>query len=270
MVDSFQRQAQPAARPATTRQNQPEKYILKNDPQCGIPAGGTNCELDCERSGDVYKDPACLRDCLTPTCFALLMEDHARHNGVCTGSEGHTEYNWPDSNTGCQMEDVEVVEGLCSNQTIQALIQPRNMNSIFSLPFHLSNTILSLIRSMCRHEVRDYFSPRSCGLDCVNTMTTEGWVVIEDPSCRSDCDCIQLLYNDHANAGGVCAGSYADVELNWPVSTQPCQMDGTNVQEGLCSSATIASLIQQPCINNAWSLSEDARNKILSLIRSLC
>ena len=51
----------PIARP-TTRQRQQEKYILKNDPQCGIPAGGTNCELDCERYGNVYKNPACLRE----------------------------------------------------------------------------------------------------------------------------------------------------------------------------------------------------------------
>ena len=155
-----------AARP-TTRQSQPEKYILKDDPQCGIPAGGTNCELDCERSGDVYKDPACLRDCLTPTCFALLMEDHANADGVCANSTGHTENNWPVSNTLCKMGQEPIfnseyyylgefqyqfniptrqviVEGLCRNETVQQLIQQQCMNDIFSLPSHLSNTILSL------------------------------------------------------------------------------------------------------------------------------
>ena len=148
LTDRFKPRTQPAARP-TTRQNQPEKFILKNDPQCGIPAGGTNCELDCERSGDVYKDPACLRDCSTPTCFALLMDDHARHDGVCFDSLGHAMYNWTASDTRCQMEysqdGMEVVDGLCGNQTIQALIQPRCINAIFSLPFHLSITIISMI-----------------------------------------------------------------------------------------------------------------------------
>ena len=137
VIDHYHAQAHSAATPTpTTRQNQPEKFILKNDPQCGIPNGGTNCELDCERAGDLYKDPACLRDCLTPTCFALLMKDHAKHNGVCTGSYGSTEYNWQVSNSKCQTEEikdceccpvkkVEVTEGLCSKKTVSALIQGR-------------------------------------------------------------------------------------------------------------------------------------------------
>ena len=269
LTDHFNPRAQPAGRP-TTRQSQPEKFVLKNDPQCGLPAGGTNCDLDCERLGDVYKDPACLRDCSAPNCFALLMEDHARHDGVCFESHGHVMYNWTASDANCQMDDIEVLEGLCSDQTIQELIQPRCINAIFSLPFHLSSTITSLIRSMCRHEVHDLFSPRSCGLDCVLTMTYSGSVVIEDSSCLSDCDCIRSLRTDYDNAGGVCAGSYADVQLNWPVSSQPCQMEDTVVQEGLCSPETILALIQQPCINNVWSLSPNDRDTKLYMIRSLC
>ena len=34
---------------------------------------------------------------------------------------------------------------------------------------------------------------------------------IEDSSCLSDCNCIQSLYIDYDNAGGVCAGSEAGV-----------------------------------------------------------
>ena len=225
LTDHFNPGAQPAGRP-TTRQTQPEKYILKNDPQCGLPAGGTNCELDCEQDGDVYKNPACLRDCSISTCFALLMEDYTSHNGVCNDSVGHIMYNWTASDSKCQLNGVEVADGLCSNQTIQALIQPQCINSIFSLPYRLSNTITSLIRSLCRHEVHDLFSPRSCGLECANTMTAGGWVEMEDSSCLSDCDCTQSLYIDYYHAGGVCAWSFADVQLNWPVSSKPCQIEG--------------------------------------------
>ena len=90
MVDYFNNQAQSAARP-TTRQNEPEKFQLKNDPQCGIPAGGTFCDLDCERLGGVYKDPTCLRDC--ESCYVPLVEDFISHEGVCPGSLGQTENN---------------------------------------------------------------------------------------------------------------------------------------------------------------------------------
>ena len=83
VTDLYHAQVKAASRP-TTRQSQPEQFLLKNDPLCGITGGGTACELDCEILGDVYKDPACLRDCLSPSCFALLMADHARYNGVCS------------------------------------------------------------------------------------------------------------------------------------------------------------------------------------------
>ena len=277
MVDNFKHQLQSSARP-TTRQSQQEKFILENDAQCGLsPEGrGTNCELDCQRIGSLYKDPECLRDCDIPRCLQLLMEDHITHNGVCAGSVGHTENNWANSATTCQMSGLEVVEGLCRNQTIQELIQQRCMNDIFSLPYHLRNTILSIIRSMCRYEVYGYFSPRSCGLDCIRTLTTEGWVALEDSSCQPDCICTQSLITDYYNAGGVCAGSYADVILGWPVSSQTCQMgEGTStnfndVREGLCRPETLQSLIQQSCINEVWSFSEKLRNSIRSLIRSIC
>ena len=296
MIDHFDSRAQSAARP-TTRQSQPEQYILKNDPQCGLPAGGTNCDLDCERYGGVFKDPACLRDCLTPTCFALLIEDHATHRGVCAGSVGQTENNWPVSNTTCQMGEEPIldsenyylgefqfqvnvptrqviVEGLCRNETVQQLIQQKCMNDIFSLPFHLSNTILSLIRSMCRQRVYDIFSPSSCLLDCERTMTSEGAVLIHDYNCRSDCqyNCTELLYSDHLYAGGVCPGSNGDFR-NWPVSSQPCQMvDGNyvnwdNVDAGLCGPDTEKALIQQHCIND---LSAGNRRSARRMIFSLC
>ena len=254
LVDSFQHQTQPAARPAT-RQSQTEKYVLKNDPMCGLPAGGTFCDLDCVRFKNVYEDPACLRDCILPDCFRLLMEDHATHNGVCSGSVGHTENNWPNSDTGCQIDGSKVLDGLCRNETVQALIQQRCINELYSLPYHLRNSVRSIIRSMCRYEVYDYFFPLSCGLDCVRAMTDEGWVVTltEDSSCISDCGCTEHLTADHLNAEGVCAGSYADVVLGWPVSTVTCQMDGTNVVEGLCRDETVKALIQQREVKKKWN-----------------
>ena len=117
VTDNFNSQVQSAARPST-RQTQPEKFTLKYDPQCGIPAGGTFCDLDCERLGDVYKDPACLRDCSGFTkngrdthegCYVPLVEDYIKHNGVCTGSFGQIELNWPESNANCQMDGGSVV-----------------------------------------------------------------------------------------------------------------------------------------------------------------
>ena len=273
VTDLYHAQVKSAARP-TTRQRQPEHLILKNDPYCGIPAGGTNCDLDCERLGGVFKDPGCLSDCLTPSCLTLLMADYERHNGVCNGSLGHIQYNWPASN-GCVMGGgVQVVEGLCSNNTIQALIQQTCINEIFSLPFHLSVTITSLVRSLCRHEVHDYFTPRSIpacgGLDCVRTMTSEGLVVLEDYSCRSDCSCTELLSSDHFHSGGICANTYTGYQLDWPVSSQPCQTDGVIVLEGFCTNDTIQALIQPKCINEVWASPEETRDSLLYLIGSIC
>ena len=144
------------------------------------------------------------------------------------------------------------------------------MNDISSLPSHLSATVISLIGSLCRHDVYDYFTPRSCGVDCVVTLTDEGFLVYEDFSCIYDCLCFGRLYADFDIAGGVCSGSYADVELGWPVSTQSCQMSGTNVMEGLCRPGTIADFIQPTCLNRVWSLSINQRDEIRNLIRSLC
>ena len=175
------------------------------------------------------------------------------------------------------MEGVEVVDGLCSNSTIQALIKQTCMNEIFSLPSHLRNTILFLIRSLCRHEVYDYFLPRplltGCSSDCSNYMTNSGVVLYQNFNCLTDCtesNCLSLLFTDFYNAGGVCNGSSADVQLNWPVSSQPCQMSGTNVMEGLCRAGTLAGLLQPTCRNIVLSLSAEQWNVIRNMIRSLC
>merc|ERR1712001_307598 len=99
--------------------------------------------------------------------------------------------------------------------------------------------MLYLIRSLRRHEVYDHFYPRPllpCQEDCVNILPSPvPWsgttnIGLQDLQCLTDCtetNCLSLLFTDFNDAGGVCAGSYADVELNWPVSTQPCQMDIT-------------------------------------------
>lgn len=172
------------------------------------------------------------------------------------------------------MNDTMVEAGLCKLDTIQALIQPRCINEVWSLPYLLSNRIQSLLRSLCRHQVYDLFLPRSCGLDCVRRMTSEGLVLIEDYSCRSDCNCTQLLFTDHLHAGGVCAGSWA-ASLGFPVSPHPCQMeDGSSewnyVQAGVCRPDTERAVIQQPCIAGIYSTPEEERQMIRNMIFSMC
>ena len=56
-----------------TRDSQ-RMFTLKNDPQCGLTVGGTECALDCDRYG---ADPACLFDCINyPKCVQQLFEDY--------------------------------------------------------------------------------------------------------------------------------------------------------------------------------------------------
>ena len=63
-----------------TRDSQ-RNFTLKNDPQCGLTAGGTGCELDCDRIAKlgrlIYRDPTCLFDCVNyPKCVQQLFEDY--------------------------------------------------------------------------------------------------------------------------------------------------------------------------------------------------
>ena len=62
-------------------------FTLKNDPQCGLTAGGGGCALDCNRISEFlglisyYADPACLFDCVNyPMCVQQLFE-HYRVEG---------------------------------------------------------------------------------------------------------------------------------------------------------------------------------------------
>ena len=62
-----------------TRDSQ-RMFTLKNDPQCGLIAGGTGCLLDCDEKNVEYKyygDPACLFDCVNyPMCVQQLFGDY--------------------------------------------------------------------------------------------------------------------------------------------------------------------------------------------------
>ena len=87
-------------------------------------------------------------------------------------------------------------------------------------------------------------------------------MIFEDLNCLSKCkvlepDCFSLLYTDYYNAGGVCAGSYADVVQGWPVSSQTCQMEDVSstwnwVQEGLCRPETEKAMIQPQCVREGF------------------
>ena len=208
------------------------------------------------------------------------MEDHATHSGVCGGSGGHLLYNWPASSTSCQFvtdqSPYDITAGLCRPLTEKALIQQDCINGIFSLPQQVQETLLGMIRSMCRREIYYFLQPRpvlECTSDCVNTLVAGGQVLYEDPMCLADCgdllgeSCLTSLLTDYSEAGGVCAGSLGDVLINWPTSSQPCQMEGTTVLTGLCSPNTL----QQPgCLQQVPSTAVELLQHIYLIFISLC
>ena len=75
-------------------------FTLKDDPQCGLTAGGTGCELDCDRieTGSfgvyVYRDPACLFDCVNyPNCVQQLFENYKDQGRVGSDEKKGNLYN---------------------------------------------------------------------------------------------------------------------------------------------------------------------------------
>ena len=65
-------------------------FTLKNDPQCGLTAGGGGCALDCDIIGEgaTYADPACLFDCVKyPKCVQQLFEDYKEQGRVGSDKE---------------------------------------------------------------------------------------------------------------------------------------------------------------------------------------
>ena len=86
--------------------------------------------------------------------------------------------NPPGSDTGYDV----VVNGLCSEETEQALIQTNYINSLWSLPSidpeqRVEPDISYVIRSMCKQEIAQSFRPHPhhpCADDCVNVLTRDG------------------------------------------------------------------------------------------------
>ena len=70
--------------------------------------------------------------------------------------------------------------------------------------------------------------------------------------------------------GGVCAGSYSDVDFGWPVSPTSCTVDEFGRIYGLCSEETEQALIQTNCTNSVWSLPRTERQIIRRMIESMC
>ena len=71
-------------------------FTLKNDPQCGLTAGGTGCALDCDRidGRSTYRDPACLFDCENyPMCVQQLFEDYKDQGRVGRNEKKGNLYN---------------------------------------------------------------------------------------------------------------------------------------------------------------------------------
>ena len=77
-----------------TRDSQ-RMFTLKNDPQCGLTAGGRpDCTWDCDRidGTNTYRDPTCLFDCVKyPPCVQQLFEDYKDQGRV--GSDEKNLYN---------------------------------------------------------------------------------------------------------------------------------------------------------------------------------
>ena len=72
-------------------------FILKNDPQCGLTAGGRpDCTWDCDREDriDRYTDLACLFDCENyPYCVQQLFEDYKDEGRVGRNEKKGNLYN---------------------------------------------------------------------------------------------------------------------------------------------------------------------------------
>ena len=133
-----------------TEQSRPT--ILRNDPSCGLTAGGRDdCTWDCQtiissNSIPIYQDPICLRDCdHFPSCFHMLMEDYVNNEGICSGSFGQN-LGWNVSPNPCTVTSGQIEEGLCRQDTEIALGKSRCSNNLRSSPISMQINIFFLIR----------------------------------------------------------------------------------------------------------------------------
>ena len=161
------------------------RYTLDNDPQCGVSSRGrAECDWDCEaklataESGAMFKHPECLDDCFPPDhCITKFIEDFKRAGGVCQGSPGtwfcNPECNFykPSTNTACTIENplsedppfmgapsAIIVEGICSDDTEEALTTEQCVFDTFEKSPVIYNTIWRLIRNTCRQTVFDFWT----------------------------------------------------------------------------------------------------------------
>ena len=177
----------PSASPPE-RGRQADLQLLQDDQECGRTAGGSpDCTWDCETHPEayfpdfvgpiaffqsyMYSDPACLQDCVRPTCLRFLMGDHRRQQGVCPCRDTRTHFcshtpPWPVSPSGslCQYDDNgDLIQGLCSEDTENNLLEDLCISDVWSMPVKLRESIRYLIKRMCRKEVYAKFRPEISG-----------------------------------------------------------------------------------------------------------
>ena len=129
---------------------------------------------DCYEYIDFILPPTCLSDCYPADhCLSSLLADYQAAGGVCPGSYldvvypglfqvsdqlgGYDQYGvW----RGCEIDNIFVMRGLCSETTKELLRDQENcVIPIFSQKLSILRTTRELIRSMCDEQAYDDFWP---------------------------------------------------------------------------------------------------------------
>ena len=92
MIDNYEPLISPSSSSSSYTRDSQRMFTLKNDPQCGLTAGGRpDCTWDCDRDRRRYRDPTCLLDCINyPKCVQQLFEDYRVEGRIGRNEEkGH-------------------------------------------------------------------------------------------------------------------------------------------------------------------------------------
>ena len=98
MIGNYKPLISPSSSSSSYTRDSQRMFTLKNDPQCGLTAGGrTDCTWDCDVISDsinIYRDPTCLFDCVNyPICVQQLFEDYKDEGRVGRNEKKGNLYN---------------------------------------------------------------------------------------------------------------------------------------------------------------------------------
>ena len=148
------------------------KWKLENHLMCGRTTGGQDdCIWDCEvaqtQSGQLIRNPLCLRDCFPEvmhcyclnlfshndsfqaSCFQILFDDF-ENSGVCDSPVFDNPFGWQ-TDSGCTIVNNDIQTGVCS-PVMEAILQNSRVGCGFEFESQrnlIFDTIQTLLRQMC-------------------------------------------------------------------------------------------------------------------------